>query len=501
MSNSIEAQPRHRGRSLRHVDSSPMLPRSQPSRLPVPTNRFASGVQKPPAALLAAAAASAGERASSPSVLPPPPIPRAQTSRTNTATPTLRRPPSINYQQQQQQQLPQQPIRSVLRRPASSHHLSARARTSSGVISDGEVPPLPVATRSKAAIADWQALIRRAGQPGDGIPPALLFRGLLSRMLDTEEARDAALNELRALILARGIPHSISSASTSIGNSANKSHSEAESDTEVNRIRTQSWLALLGVASASAHDYMAIVKRGPSASHEKIRGDTLRTLATDESFTGKVSEQTLSRILNVVAWGGLDNNSAQATRYVQGMNVLLAPFAFVMPELTAAYAFSAFLINVCPMYVAPTLTGVYAGLKLLDRCLAFLDPQLHAHFARCNMIPEVYGFARVMTLSASCPPLVDVVLELWDFYLAFGAHLNILVIVASLVQMRDELLSTQRPNIVLDKANSLLLGGNARYGIEFALKHVKTLPDDLYNDLVQHLVDPDVATDIVTRKV
>lgn len=49
----------------------------------------------------------------------------------------------------------------------------------------------------------------------------------------------------------------------------------------------------------------------------------------------------------------------------------------------------------------------------------------------------------VLTLSACTPPLPEV-LKLWDFLIAFGAHLNILCVVAQLLLMREELLSAQR---------------------------------------------------------
>ncbi|CAJ0749883.1 19228_t:CDS:2, partial [Entrophospora sp. SA101] len=44
--------------------------------------------------------------------------------------------------------------------------------------------------------------------------------------------------------------------------------------------------------------------------------------------------------------------------YVQGMNVLAAPFLFVMPELDAFYSFSAFIQHFCPLYVTPNLEVV-----------------------------------------------------------------------------------------------------------------------------------------------
>jgi len=51
--------------------------------------------------------------------------------------------------------------------------------------------------------------------------------------------------------------------------------------------------------------------------------------------------------------------------YVQGMNVLAAPFLYTMPsEMEAFFCFSKFIEESCPLYVQPTLEGVHRGLKV-----------------------------------------------------------------------------------------------------------------------------------------
>lgn len=60
--------------------------------------------------------------------------------------------------------------------------------------------------------------------------------------------------------------------------------------------------------------------------------------------------------------------------YVQGMNVLAAPFLYTMPsELEAFFCFAKFIEEACPLYVQPTLEGVHKGLKvrLLDHLTFF----------------------------------------------------------------------------------------------------------------------------------
>lgn len=64
---------------------------------------------------------------------------------------------------------------------------------------------------------------------------------------------------------------------------------------------------------------------------------------------------------------GADRHEHQALdfTYVQGMNVLAAPFLYTMPsELEAFTAFSKFIEVHCPLYVQPTLEGVHRGLRV-----------------------------------------------------------------------------------------------------------------------------------------
>lgn len=49
----------------------------------------------------------------------------------------------------------------------------------------------------------------------------------------------------------------------------------------------------------------------------------------------------------------------------------------------------------------------------------------------------------VLTLCACTPPL-DQVLQLWDFLLAFGVHLNVLCVIAQLLLIREEVMSNPR---------------------------------------------------------
>ena len=109
-----------------------------------------------------------------------------------------------------------------------------------------------------------------------------------------------------------------------------------------------------------------------------------RTLATDRLFKEKVREDMLVRLLDAFVWrntgtksilviyfflslrcADVEDASVPGFTYVQGMNVLAAPFLYTMPsELEAFYCFSNFIEVMCPSYVQPTLEGVHRGLKV-----------------------------------------------------------------------------------------------------------------------------------------
>ena len=50
--------------------------------------------------------------------------------------------------------------------------------------------------------------------------------------------------------------------------------------------------------------------------------------------------------------------------YVQGMNVLVAPFLFTMSEIDAFFSFATFIEMCCPLYVNSTVQGVHCGLEV-----------------------------------------------------------------------------------------------------------------------------------------
>ncbi|KAJ1555821.1 hypothetical protein HK405_012395 [Cladochytrium tenue] len=193
----------------------------------------------------------------------------------------------------------------------------------------------------------------------------------------------AAQKRLRRMVVADGIP-----------------------DDEVSRrgmlssgsgLRGRVWKALLGVYRVSALEYATLCGRGASEVYErKIKNDTFRTLATDAGFAARVDEGMIARVLNAFVWKVKDQPPSRLINlhfsYVQGMNVLAAPFLYVMPELDAFYSFLAFIQHSCPLYVQPSLEGVHCGVKLFDICLKHLDPALHRHLKSKRLEAVTYAF-------------------------------------------------------------------------------------------------------------
>ncbi|KAG8839693.1 hypothetical protein FRC18_008413 [Serendipita sp. 400] len=271
------------------------------------------------------------------------------------------------------------------------------------------------------------------------------------------------LKRLRRLILADGIPTKVDPS-----------------------LRPRIWKILLQIPKIDGEAYLELIRRGPcgSALKEKIRNDTFRTLATDRAFKERVPEEKLVRLLDAFVWKSKD--SAQQGKlgfaYVQGMNVLAAPFLYIMPsEVEAFYAFSTFIEQCCPTYVQPALDGAHNGVKLLDKCLEVLDPELFNHLQSKGLHALLYAFPSVLTLCAGTPPL-DQVLQLWDFLLAYGVHLNVLCIIAQLFLIRGDLMSSQSPNTLLRKFPPL----DAQQVIAMTVTLVRDIPLSLYQDLVRH---------------
>ncbi|KAL8349772.1 hypothetical protein RB598_005233 [Gaeumannomyces tritici] len=348
---------------------------------------------------------------------------------------------------------------------------------------------------------------------------------------------------------------SIESMRYSILNDGIKSNSEGMS-----QLRIYLWLIMLDCPVLETDAYLDLIHRGASPAYSKIRNDTFRTLTTDPLFRRRVSEASLIRLLNAVAWklhdgreedrvrqsagrqslphlgdsptragggggvissnssisgsnprGGSSNNglsvsasspaaknraraltlttegsdcsvAPESGTYVQGMNVLAAPFLYAARSESEAFvAFHQLLTKELPGYIRGAMDGVHKGLRLVDKVLSIVDEKLSRYLTSKGLTAEIYAFPSVLTLSACTPPLPEV-LQLWDFLFAYGPHLNILCIVAQLMLIRSQIMASPSPNKLLRSFPALQAEQIKRLTLFIA----KNIPDHVYAEIINH---------------
>lgn len=175
---------------------------------------------------------------------------------------------------------------------------------------------------------------------------------------------------------------------------------------------------------------MNFAKDNPNPFDMKIRDDSFRTFRGDEDFWKRVEEEDMIRVLNAIA---VDFG------YVQGMNVLLGPFLYIMPELDSFFCLNTLLAQHCPKYVSKNIDGIHRACALFDQLLEILDPELRAHIMSKLPSLSVFSMPYIMTLFANMQPLSEV-LKLWDAIFAFGIHFVLFLLASHLMLMRDNLL-------------------------------------------------------------
>jgi len=397
---------------------------------------------------------------------------------------------------QQLQPLPQLQQLQQPRRHASINRSPQRGRANS------DAPPIPNATQFSTAAMTAATATRRSALSKRSLAADAMSLERLLRDGPPNGDVEGALESTRLKILDTGIRSDgdgmVSNARPSLpGNGLPAANSEAQSS-----LRIYVWLILLNAPMLETDSYLALIHRGASPAYSKIRNDTFRTLSTDPLFRRRVSEASLIRLLNAFAWtlhdareermrdpsiasssrqsldqsssrpgtgygsdygspasspaakraraltltteGSVISVTAEPGTYVQGMNVLAAPFLYAARSEAEAYAaFHQLLTKECPGYIRGAMDGVHKGLALVDKVLAIVDPKLSLYLLSKNLSAEIYAFPSVLTLCACTPPLPEV-LRLWDFLFAYGPHLNILCIVAQLVMIRTKIMESPR---------------------------------------------------------
>ncbi|KAI0974530.1 rab-GTPase-TBC domain-containing protein [Xylaria arbuscula] len=391
-----------------------------------------------------------------------------------------------------------------------------RHRANSDASGNANPPNIRVASSSASLHAKRTALRRTSSSVAAAAAAAAAEALSLDRLIRDGPPDDdvgGALLNMRFKVLDQGIKSDIDGMSSS---------------------RIYIWLILLDAPVLATDEYLKLVHRGASPAYSKIRNDTFRTLTTDPLFRRRVSEASLIRLLNALAWmlhdsreerrpsssrqslpasgsgsparsdvsqvttsspaarsraraltlttEGSDANAAEPGTYVQGMNVLAAPFLYAArSEAEAFMAFHQLLTKECPGYIRGAMDGVHRGLALVDKVLGIVDTKLSLYLTSKGLSAEIYAFPSVLTLCACTPPLPEV-LRLWDFLFAYGPHLNILCIVAQLIMMRNELLGSSSPNRLLRSFPTL----HADQIKAHALAIIKMIPNDVYEEIINH---------------
>jgi len=283
------------------------------------------------------------------------------------------------------------------------------------------------------------------------------YEKLLSSFFHVDMSNGDKIEELRKLILKFGLP------SINIGFE------------RLCGLRSKIWKLVLGVPyNLNSFEYMGKIKDGPNTFDSKIRDDSFRTFKGDEEFWKRVDENGLIRVLNAIA---VDFG------YVQGMNVLLGPFLYIMPELDSFYCLNTLISQHCPRYVSKNIDGIHRACVLFDQCLSLLDPELHSHIMSKLPSLAVFSMPYIMTLFANMQPLNEV-LKLWDAIFAFGIHFVIILLSSYLMLMRDMLLAQHRPYSLKCKMAESPLDSDLL--IQCALGMVQFIPEDLFDELIKH---------------
>lgn len=320
--------------------------------------------------------------------------------------------------------------------------------------------------------------------------------------------------KLRRLVVLKGIPSESVNESTT-----HQTHCS---------LRGRVWKMLLGVQSVDAQEYVYQVQRTTSVEmSEKIEKDIERTFKNNVTFHNRVTDDQLRRVLNAYVNsmdvgeedgedGEEDGEERRGTGhaterkeqsgkrrqrrnskkessgglYVQGMNVLAAPFLYVMNELDAYSCLRRLLNHHCPQYITKDLHGAQHAAQLLQEILKHIDPILenHIHTMYNGDWGSVTSLPTLLSMSADKPcETMDELLKLWDVLFALGVHMNVIFVVAHMILMRNVLLKGNHQllqstlcvhkNVLPMKANLI---------ISLSLHIVQKLPNDVYDRLECH---------------
>jgi len=239
-------------------------------------------------------------------------------------------------------------------------------------------------------------------------------------------------------------------------------------------LRGTIWKLFLRVKDINVQLYTAQVSKGPSRAYDKIHHDLDRTFKHNESFDYVVPIEKLSRCLNAFV------HNFPEIGYIQGMNVICGTLLYVLPEVEAFHCFCNLIKDHCMLYMVEDLKGVHNALEILGQILEIVDNELFTYLKLHQYEPPFLMHA-ILSLGTSTPPLSEV-LKLWDFYMAFGIHMNVICTASQIILWRDVLLNHSRPCTLLRTLPKL----EAEAIISLSVTISKALPQYLYESLIKH---------------
>jgi len=301
------------------------------------------------------------------------------------------------------------------------------------------------------------------------------YAELLERGQCNPERIDDILQEIRKLILVRGLPE------------------ETPEETEGKgkcTLRGWIWKVLLRVAFLDADKYISLLENVTkhAVNDSKSR---FRAFTHDPEFLRRVDYGAVYRILHATQnLLGSYPDPFRKIAMIQGIEVVCCGFLYVMPELDAFHCFVNLVTYHCPLYyysdlqLSVSLPGISSGIKLFNKCLEILDPELHKFLSQWD--PGSYAFKGVVSLSGCTPPLREVI-RLWDIFFSFGCHLNVVAMAAQMVLAREDILAT-RPEVMHMMLKEFpKIESDAILSLTFHL--LSRLPDELFNLLLRHPFD------------
>ncbi|KAI9598017.1 rab-GTPase-TBC domain-containing protein [Syncephalis fuscata] len=264
-------------------------------------------------------------------------------------------------------------------------------------------------------------------------------------------------------------------------------------------LRRRLWRALLsreGNFTQLRCIYPELKTRGASVLHLQIQHDLATLKHSNRLLSSSIQAkeqhrivESLDRILNAFVHQIHDTADNGTKDYVSGLHWIALSFAEVLPEDEAFVGFYLFATKCASVYARTTMDGIQCAVELMDECLRVLDRPLYDYLLDHGVFPELYAYNALLSFT-SCSKSMNQQdhLRLWDVFLAYGIHINVLCVVAQLIHSRDLLLAADQPLSILSDG----LDGDIHQTINDALSLSRQLPPELYRALALHANDASV---------